>query len=364
MKTLKNLWNQFLSDENIKLAIYTVASSDSSKSKRKQRMAKKWDKEADLHIEAIRQYAMNFHNAYHKPKRIIEHGKERVIIAPTLMEEYVHHMLIQCMKPMLKDIYAHSYCSVPGRGSHAAIKRITRYAHYSNNDYCCQMDIRHFFESIPHDKLKARLDIKIKDRRFKQVLFEVINATESGLPIGFFTSQWLTNWYLVPLDKYITEVLKCNSYTRYNDDMIIIDSNKEKLHRAKDNIEIFLKDELGLTLKQNWQVYQIAYPDHWNEKKQKMIYKGRPINVIGFEVYKDKLLLRKRNMLKATRKAKKMAKKKKPTVYDCRQMINYLANFKMTDTYNCFQKYITPYVSVGQIKRRISKYDKNKRRKK
>jgi len=362
MYTLRNVWDKFLSDENILLAIHTVAISDSSKNKSKRRKAKALDKRAKEIIPDVREYATHFYNIKHHPRKIIEHGKERTIVSPTLMEEYIHHMLIQCMQPLLKNIYPHSYCSIPGRGSHAAIKRIYRLVQKPKNYYCCQMDIHHFFESIPHDKLKERLDKVIHDFRFKKVLFTVLDAVLNGLPLGFFTSQWLTNWYLTPLDRYITEELKISDYTRYNDDMIIVGSNKRKLHEIRKKIEIFLKEKLGLEMKDNWQVYRIAYQDKKQkaEEGKKPKYKGRPIDVIGFKVYRDKLILRKRNMLKATRKAKSIYKKNKPTIYDCRQMMNYLANFKMTDTYNCFQKYIAPYISVKQLKKRISNYDKRR----
>lgn len=63
-------------------------------------------------------------------------------------------------------------------------------------------------------------------------------------------------------------------------------------------------------------------------------------------------------MFKATRKAKKLSSKEKPTIYDMRQMMSYLGWIDATDTYNMYLYWIKPYVSFQAMKRRISKYDK------
>ncbi len=63
-------------------------------------------------------------------------------------------------------------------------------------------------------------------------------------------------------------------------------------------------------------------------------------------------------MLKATRKAKRISAKERPTVHDFRQMISYLGWIKCTATYAMYLKWIKPYVSFQKMKRRISRCDK------
>jgi hypothetical protein len=63
-------------------------------------------------------------------------------------------------------------------------------------------------------------------------------------------------------------------------------------------------------------------------------------------------------MLKATRKAKKLSKKDKPTIYDMRQIMAYLGWIDCTDTYGMYCMWIKPYVDFQKCKRRMSKYDK------
>ena len=61
---------------------------------------------------------------------------------------------------------------------------------------------------------------------------------------------------------------------------------------------------------------------------------------MGFKFYRRKIILRRNIMLKATRKAKKLFKKEKITMYDIRQMLSYLGWIDCTDTYNMYEKYI------------------------
>src|SRR5699024_11041040 len=57
-----------------------------------------------------------------------------------------------------------------------------------------------------------------------------------GLPIGNVSSQILSIFYLYKLDHFIVHDLKLKYYVRYMDDFIILDSDLEKLKKARDII--------------------------------------------------------------------------------------------------------------------------------
>ena len=79
---------------------------------------------------------------------------------------------------------------------------------------------------------------------------------------------------------------------------------------------------------------------------------------MGFKFYRNKIILRRTIMLKATRKAKKISKKEKITIYDIRQMLSYLGWIDCTNTYGMYEKWIKPYVSFKYCKKRLSNYDR------
>jgi len=185
-------------------------------------------------------------------------------------------------------------------------------------------------------------------------MYAIVDTTDIGLPLGFYTSQWLANWYLTELDHYIKEVLKAKYYVRYMDDMVIFGSNKRELHKIRIAIDAYLHEKLGLRLKETWQVYLFNYV------KKDGSHVGRDLDFMGFRFYRDRTILRKSIMMKATRKARKMCKKPRKSIHDCRQMLSYLGWFDCTDTYSMYKRRIKPFVSFRQLKQRES-YNARKR---
>lgn len=352
MKSYNHLWEQFVSDENIRLAI-----NNSSLGKRDRRDVKEYYEFPDVFVPVLKDYAEHFRNCPHVPKEINDgiSRKRRTIIVPWYKEQVVHHMLVNCLKPIFtKSMYEHSYGSIPGKGVHAAKKRIESWIKHDpkNMKYYLKMDVKKYFNSIPHGILKQRLERIIHDERFLTVLFEVIDVVDVGIPIGFYTSQWLANWYLTSLDHYIKEELKAVHYVRYMDDMVIFGANKKRLHEFRKSIQAYFETNLGLTLKENWQVERFSYIDNNG------IERGRDLDFMGFRFHRNRTVLRKAILLKASRKARRIAKKGHASIRDCRQMLSYKGWFGCTDTYRIYQQRIKPFVDMRALRKKIGRYER------
>jgi len=389
MKSYNHLYEKYLTEENCKIALWNGTKNKSTK--RKKSRARKLRKNKNVEIPKILEYAKyeNFHNYPHKPVQIYDgiRRKVREIIVPNDHEQVVHHMIVNVLKPiLLPKFYEHSYGSIPGRGSHKAKKAIKKWIKRdpSNMKYCLKMDIKKYFNNVNHDILKQMFKDLIHDEKFLSIVFKIIDVIpgNKGIPLGFYTSQWIANMYLTGLDHFIKEVLKVKHYIRYMDDMVIFGSNKRILHRIREAISNYLKIKLDLELKENWQVFRFDYIDkrvhlksdnvidakecfdmmNGNCKKDptKPRHLGRDLDFMGFRFFRDRVILRKSIMLKSTRKAKRIGKKKKPTIYDCRQILSYLGWIKATNVYNMYLKYIKPYVNFRRCKRYVSKCDRHK----
>lgn len=66
-----------------------------------------------------------------------------------------------------------------------------------------------FYPSINHDYLKQILSRKIKDIKFLQILYEIIDSVNdyvdnsgTGVPIGNYLSQYFANLYLSEFDRW------------------------------------------------------------------------------------------------------------------------------------------------------------------
>ncbi len=302
--------------------------------------------------------------------------KKRLIIRPDFAyEQVIHHAVVQVLQPMFyKGMYEYSCGSIPDRGATLGQKYIEKFIkknnisnppkgckyNKSNIKYVLKIDIHHFFQSINIDILKQKFAAKIKDDKMLWVINTILQSNivkfggedvDIGLPIGYYTSQWFANWYLQDLDHFIKEELHIRCYVRYMDDMVMFSGNKKELKRCLERIKEFLKT-LDLEIKDNWQIFRFDYVDKSGKRR------GRPIDFIGFKFYRDKTVLRKAIMLKATRKATRVTKKSKLTWYDACQILSYLGYFKHSDTWTCREKYISNKVSAKACKKLVSKHSK------
>ena len=294
------------------------------------------------------------------PKIITEKGKKRKIYMPEIHEQWLHHIIIIILEPIITATAYHYSCgSFPNRGAHYGKRRIERWIRKGKNiRNFLKIDIRHFYDSIRLSVLMRELAIRIKDSWFLYIIELCLWGFKKGIPLGFYISQWLANYILEPLDRLINKTLGFNIFERYMDDIVIFSDNKKKLHEALIEIMKILGQRFRLKLKRNYQICKFYYI----KKNGKPI--GRALDYMGFLFYRDKTLMRKSIMIAATRLAKRLGKAKKydRRFYDkhLRAMISYVGWFNCTDTYNCYLEYIKPCVNIGKIKKIISKVDRRK----
>lgn len=347
MKSYNHLWEELISEENILLAI-----KNSAKGKMKRRKLIEIRNNAEKYVFVVRDWIENYQPIKHRTKTIVDgiSGKRRFIIIPTIQEHIIQHAIINVLKPIfMKGMYEHSYASIPGRGCHKGMKTIKKWIRHDRAGikYCLKMDIKQYFNSISQEVLINMLEQKIHDKRFMSLIYSVISTTITGIPLGFYTSQWFANFLLQKLDHYIKETLKVKHYVRYMDDMIIFDSNKRKLHHVRNAVEDYING-IGLRLKENWQVFRF----------HTMNNKGRFLDFMGFRFYRNRITLRRRIALKAMRKARHVGKKKYISTHDARQLLTYIGWTKCIDVYKWFRKYISAFVSFRKLRKIVSNHDK------
>lgn len=296
--------------------------------------------------------------------------KRRLIVKPDFIyEQILHHALVQVLKPIfMKSMYVWSCGSLPKRGGLYGKRYLAKFIkrHPSKIKYCFKADIKQFFQSVDTEIVKQKLARQIKDKRFLQVMFMVLDSNIAvyegediymGLPIGWYIAQWLANWILTPMDYKIKQKLKIKCYERYVDDLTLLNQNKKILHNARLEIQKSLQ-ELRLKLKENYQVFRFSYIAKDGKEK------GRCIDFMGYKFYRNRTVLRKAIILKATRKATKISKLEKLNWYECSQMISYLGWFKHANVYSVYAKYIQPKVNIGECKKVISLHSYRERKKK
>lgn len=121
-------------------------------------------------------------------------------------------------------------------------------------------DVRHFFASIDHRKLKRKLkavlDKRGVDPRVYELLCIYIDVMEDGLPLGYQTSQLFALMFLDEFDHIIKEKYRIKYYGRYMDDFYIICSDKKKLQCILRDVRA-LMDSYGLELNQKTAIFPL-----------------------------------------------------------------------------------------------------------
>lgn len=273
--------------------------------------------------------------------------KERIIYKPQFYPDQVIHwaLMLQIEPIIMRGMYYYCCGSVKNRGIHHGANYIKKILiqDRKNTKYCLKLDVKKFYPSINKSILKRKFRKIIKDRDTLDLIDLIIDSSREGLPIGNYTSQWFANFYLQDLDHYIKENLKVLYYVRYMDDMVLFHRNKKELHKIKNKIEEFLKQE-DLKLKENWQLFRTD---------------SRPLDFLGFRFYRGYTTLRRSNCLRIRRRVKKIYKKGQLNTKDAAAILSYNGWLKYSDSYKFNKKYIEPYININKCKEVI----KNARRK-
>lgn len=291
------------------------------------------------------------------------HRKVRKIAKPTFDDEQiVHHMLMRQLRPIMEPrFYEYTCGSIPGRGPLYAVRAVKRWrdGYKGRRFYVAELDIAKFYDNVDTEVLKGMLHRFIRDKRFLDVLERVIDSAAPGLPLGYYTSPWLGNYYLTALDRHVLHEFHPDHYLRYMDNMFIFCANKRRLHAMVREIERFLRDELHLRLNRSRQVFRFEGVSRRTGKVS-----GRAINALGYVVHRDRVTLRKSILKRARAKANRMHRLHRCRRCDAAAMISYLGWLSHTDTYHYYLKYIKPKVSIQYCKRRISALAKRERSRK
>lgn len=215
---------------------------------------------------------------------IVQQTKRRVINIAPFRDRVVHHCFINVIKPTWESVYIdNTYACRKGYGIHKCLTDVVSCLRDAEaTGYVLQIDIKQYYDNIDHDVLKAIERKRIADDDFMLISDRITNSFAPGIPKGNYTSQYKANLYLSYFDHYVKEKLKVKYYFRYMDDMVFFASTKSELRHVYEQIEKYLRENLKLTIKSNWQIYPID---------------SRPLDFVGYKTDHNGVLLRK-NILK------------------------------------------------------------------
>lgn len=284
-----------------------------------------------------------------------EHGKIRRTYEPEIHEQWLHHIIVLILRPIIeRTAHPFSCGSLPKKGAHFGMRQLRRMiAKGKGIKYFLKADIRHFFESTDIEIVIGWLSVAIKDPWFLYIIRKCYEGVK-GLVLGFYLSQWLANYVLEPLDRLICD-MGFAIQVRYMDDLVVFSDNKRKLRNLVVEIKKLLGRKLRLKLKSNWTITRFDYKG-----------KGRFLDFMGFRFYRNRVTIRKRIMLKAVRLATRIQKRirsgKRLFRRHAQAMISLIGWFSWTDSYGCYLVHIKPKIHIKRLKNLVSRMDRRENR--
>lgn len=285
--------------------------------------------------------------------------KRREITATRIRDrQFQHSMVDNYAYEQLTKSFIHDNCAcLKGRGVDYCLDRMTRHLRkyhleHGNDGYALKCDVRHFFQSIPHDIAKAAVRKRINDDFVVERICEIIDSFdgEHGIGLGSQVSQLVALAVLDDLDHYIKEKLHIKYYIRYMDDFVLIHHDKEYLKYCLSKIRKQLNG-IGLELNRKTGICKLNQGVKLLQWRFVLCESGRILRRMD-----------KKKISKQRRKIKKLyAKEIKGEVLQgtCNQsMQSYMANARRGDTYHVRSKVAKYYYEIsgvdyhGYVKRR------------
>ncbi|MFQ5705764.1 MAG: group II intron reverse transcriptase/maturase [Gemmatimonadales bacterium] len=181
--------------------------------------------------------------------------ERRPLGIPSVRDRVAQTALRNVLEPIFeRDFAEHSYGFRPGRGCKDALRRVDTLLKMGHT-YVVDVDLRSYFDTIPHEPLMDRVRAKVADGRVLTLIESfltqrVMDGLEewtptSGSPQGAVISPLLSNAYLDPLDHLMA--CKGLAMVRYADDMVILCRSAQEAEAALAEVQPWVA-QAGLTL--------------------------------------------------------------------------------------------------------------------
>lgn len=176
--------------------------------------------------------------------------KTRPLGIPTVKCRIAQEVIRRLMNPIFESrFHNNSFGFRNGRNCHQAVERLLQYAQQGYR-YAVDVDIKGFFDNIPHDLIQESIEARISDGNILKLIGKFLNSgvieegvlipTCRGTPQGGVISPLLSNIALNHLDWFLEE--QGLLFVRYADDFVILCKTESEAKRALDITRTFLKD--------------------------------------------------------------------------------------------------------------------------
>ena len=181
--------------------------------------------------------------------------EKRPLGIPTVRDRVCEGALRHVLEPIFEREFAESsYGFRPKRSAKDALREVAR-GLKAGKGYVVDADIKRYFDTIPHERLLARIAERIADGRVMGILKQMLQrgvlenrewvGSETGTPQGGVISPLLANVYLNPLDHLMQQA--GHTLVRYADDLVILCATQTEAEAAYGVLKAWVETQ-GISL--------------------------------------------------------------------------------------------------------------------
>lgn len=256
---------------------------------------------------------------------------------PTVDARVAQEVIRQLIDPIFeKQFHDDSFGFRAGRGCHQAVGRVLEYIE-DGHKVVVDIDIKGFFDNIPHNVIMTMLRAEIADGNILDILEKFLSSgvmedgkrtpTIKGTPQGGVISPLLANIVLNYLDWQLAG--QGHKFVRYADDIVILVKTKHEAENALDFTKKVLRD-LGLET---------------SPEKTKIAKVSEGFQFLGFLIKGNSVTMRQKSIEKFERGIENLTKRSEnldaSVIQKLNQLIRGTVNYfstKFTNTLTYFTK--------------------------
>ncbi len=213
-------------------------------------------------------------------------GGVRKLGIPSVLDRFIQQAVMQVLQRRWDRTFSdHSYGFRPGRSAHQAVEQAQQYI-AEGYRWVVDLDLEKFFDRVSHDKLMARIETRVSDRRLLKLIRSFLKAgvmegglvspVDEGTPQGGPLSPLLSNIVLDEFDRELEQ--RGHRFARYADDSNIYVRSRRAGERVMASITAFITTKLKLKVNQQksavarpWERKFLGFSFTWNREPRRRI---------------------------------------------------------------------------------------------
>jgi RNA-directed DNA polymerase len=231
-------------------------------------------------------------------------SKKRKLGIPVVMDRIVSQSMNLVFEGIFDLAFTESNFGFRrGRSQHRAIKHVQAIV-LEGYEWCASIDLKSFFDEIPHGLILKLIRRKIADERLVTLVARALKAgvivegrmekTTKGCPQGSPVSPMLSNIVLNELDQELER--RGHRYCRWADDFLILLKSERAAKRVMYGIVKYLEEDLNLPV----------------NKEKSGVSEIKDVPFLGFQILWGKIRVSNKSRVKFKDKIRELTRRNNP----------------------------------------------------